>query len=285
MKPTMIGTRTEILRRVTTPWILGLALAATGTLAPATAPAHPQEEATQAGEDFEWRGTVARGKAIEIKGVNGGIHAEATTGREVEIVAKKRARRSDPASVQIEVIEHAGGVTVCAVYPTPRGERANQCEPGEGGRMNVKDNDVQVEFTVRVPAGVRFVGRTVNGGIEARRLEADAEAYTVNGSIEVSAVGVVRATTVNGSIDAEMGTSSREPLEFETVNGAITLVLPASTGAELRASTVNGEISSDLPLTVRGKINRRTVTGTIGRGGPELRMSTVNGSIRLRSAS
>jgi hypothetical protein len=32
--------------------------------------------------------------------------------------------------------------------------------------MNVRDNDVNGEFRVSVPAGVRFVGRTVNGGIE-----------------------------------------------------------------------------------------------------------------------
>ena len=47
--------------------------------------------------------------------------------------------------------------------------------------MSVRDNDVNVEFRVKVPAGVRFVGRTVNGGIEASGITADAEAHTVNG--------------------------------------------------------------------------------------------------------
>ena len=55
---------------------------------------------------------------------------------------------------------------------------------------------------MRVPAGVRFVGRTVNGGIEADELPADAEAYTVNGSVAVDAGGEARAETVNGSIRA-----------------------------------------------------------------------------------
>ena len=36
--------------------------------------------------------------------------------------------------------------------------------------MNVQNNDVTVRFTVRVPAGVAFVGRTVNGEVEATRL-------------------------------------------------------------------------------------------------------------------
>lgn len=242
--------------------------------------------ATRSAEDFEWRGHIVAGKAIEIKGVNGGIVAEASTGTEVEVRATKQARKSDPDEVRIEVIEHADGVTICAVYPTPRGQQhPNECEPGEGGRMDTRHNDVQVRYTVRVPAGVRFIGRTVNGSIEARGLRADAEAYTVNGSVGISTRGAARASTVNGSIDAEMGAVLREPLEFETVNGGITLVVPAGSGAELRATTVNGDIVTDFPLTVRGRFNHRRVTGTIGRGGPQLMMSTVNGDIRLRSAS
>jgi hypothetical protein len=209
----------------------------------------------------------------------------AATGNEVKVEAKKSGRRSDPDEVTIEVIEHAGGVTLCAVYPTPRGERPNQCAPGEGGRMNTRNNDVRVEFTVQVPAGVGFVGRTVNGDIRAWGLKADAEAYTVNGSVQLSTRGTARATTVNGSIEAEMGTASSEALEFETVNGGITLTVPAGSGAEVRASTVNGDISTDFPLTVRGKFSHRSITGTIGRGGPPLNMTTVNGDIRLRSAS
>ena len=254
---------------------------------PATAAGGKSEAkgAARSGDDFEWHGRIAAGRAIEVKGVNGGIVAEPSTGSEVEVVARKTAHRSDPDQVTIEVVEHEDGVTVCAVYPTPRGYPPNECKPGEGGRMNTRNNDVQVEYTVRLPAGVRFIGRTVNGSIEARRLAADAEAYTVNGSIGIETGGTARATTVNGSIAAEMGTALREPLEFETVNGGITLTVPAATGADVRCSTVNGDIMSDFPLTVRGKFSRRSLNGTIGRGGPQLMMTTVNGDIRLRSAS
>lgn len=269
---------------------LGLAavLTALAILAPSPAAAKDRDNrakpAAHSGEDFEWRGRLAAGQSIEIKGVNGGIVAEPTTGTEVEVVAHKTARKSDPDAVRIEVIEHPDGVTLCAVYPTPRGERPNECAPGDGGRMNTHNNDVQVEFTVRVPAGVAFIGRTVNGAIEARGLKSDAEAHTVNGSVQVSTRGTARASTVNGSIEAEMGSAIREPLEFTTVNGGITLLVPAGSGADLRASTVNGDISTDFPLTVRGKFSHRRINGTIGRGGPQLVMTTVNGSIRLRES-
>jgi hypothetical protein len=270
-------------------WILAAAVAVAAVLGPVAVRAHDDHDSDKlpkrAGQDFEWSGRVAPGKSIEVKGVNGGIIAEAGTGTQVEVVARKSGRRSDPDEVTIEVVEHGDGVTLCAVYPTPRGSKPNECGPGEQGRMNTKNNDVQVQFTVRVPAGVRFIGRTVNGSIKAHGLKADVEAYTVNGSIGLATRGVARATTVNGSIDAEMGTAANDALEFETVNGGITLTVPAGSGAELRASTVNGDISTDFPLTVRGKFSRRSISGTIGRGGPPLNLSTVNGDIRLRSAS
>ena len=147
--------------------------------------------------DFHWSGGLRSGKTIEIIGVNGDIDATGTSSGNVDVSATKRARRSDPDDVEIKVVEHEDGVTICAVYPTPRGERDNECRPGGKGHMNTRNNDVNVHFTVRVPAGVRFVGRTVNGGIEADRLDADADAYAVNGSIRLETHGAGSATTVN----------------------------------------------------------------------------------------
>src|SRR5262245_57933746 len=102
-------------------------------------------------QDFNWNGRLAAGKTLEIRGINGAI--DASGGGEAEVRATKRARRSDPDSVEIKVIEHAEGVTICAVYPTPRDSaRPNECRAGGGGRMNTRDNDVTVNFVVKVPA-------------------------------------------------------------------------------------------------------------------------------------
>src|SRR3954449_10290581 len=97
-----------------------------------------------AAQDFRWHGAIPQGASIEIKGVNGDVRAEPSGSNEVEVTAEKRARRDDPASVQIQVVPHAGGVTICAVYPSRDGSRPNECQPGAGGRMNVQNNDVTV---------------------------------------------------------------------------------------------------------------------------------------------
>lgn len=233
-------------------------------------------------QDFEWRGSVDRGDAVEIKGINGGIEASAASGAQVVVTAVKKGRRSDADEVRIDVVEHAGGVTLCAVYPESRG-RKNECAPGDEGHLSSRDNDVQVDFRVQVPAGVRFVGSTVNGEVRAQDLDGDVVATTVNGGVDVSTRGMAKANTVNGSIRASMGRADwTGDLRLETVNGGITVELPADIGADVQASTVNGGMETDFPLTVTGKFSNRKMRGTIGGGGRGLHLKTVNGSIRLK---
>jgi hypothetical protein len=233
-------------------------------------------------EDFHWADALASGQTLEIKGVNGAIDASSATSSQADVAATKRGRRSNPDEVEIKVVKHSAGVTICAVYPS-RGGRPNDCQPGEGGRMETHDNDVDVHFVVKVPAGVRFVARTVNGNVDADRIGGDVVANTVNGGIKVSAKGLAHAETVNGSITASLGRADgAEPLDFKTVNGSIAVDLPAGVNAEVRAGTVNGDIETDFPLTVKGRMTSRHLSGTLGSGGRPLSLETVNGSIHLR---
>lgn len=111
-------------------------------------------------DDFQWRGNVRPGGTIEVKGVNGDVTAVPASGPDVEVTAERKARRNNPEDVRLEVVEHADGVTICAVYPSKDANQPNECRPGTQGRMNVQNNDVSVRFVVHVPAGVRFAGRT-----------------------------------------------------------------------------------------------------------------------------
>jgi hypothetical protein len=230
----------------------------------------------------QWRGTIAAGNAIEIKGVNGDIRAVAASGGEVEVSAQMRGRRSNPADVRIDIVQHGDGVTICAVYPSPD-SRPNECQPGGAGRMNTKDNDVTVNFAVRVPLGVRFIGHTVNGDVTADSMGAPVAVSTVNGDANFSTSSYGHASSVNGSIHATLGSTDwNDALRFNTVNGSITLDLPADLSADLRASTVNGSIGTDFPIMVTGRVNPRSLRGTVGNGGRELALESVNGSITLR---
>ncbi|MEX2571017.1 MAG: DUF4097 family beta strand repeat-containing protein [Gemmatimonadota bacterium] len=249
---------------------------------------------------FAWEGAIASGQALEIKGVNGQIRATPASGNTVRVEATRSARRSDPSEIDIVVLEHAGGVTVCAVYPSSL-MRENECAPGDAGRISARNNDTQVEFTVQVPAGVDFVGQTTNGSVIADNLSGHVMAYSTNGDVEIDGGRTVHARTTNGSVtirsagEADARTTNGRiraylqsldgsgPLNFSTTNGSITLGLPASANVNVDASTTNGRISSDLPITVTGSIGRNRLAGTIGSGGREIRLRTTNGSIDLQT--
>ncbi len=246
------------------------------------APAAAQEE------PFRWSGALSTGQVIEVKGILGAITAElAPNGRE-EVVAEKRGRSTDFADVEIRVVEESDGVTICAVYH-PEDYDSDDCDLDDGrrdGRWNDRRSSrVDVDFAVRVPAGVEFIGSVVSGDVQANGLRSDVSAHSVSGDVAVSTSGVVEAGTVSGSIDVEMGSLDWTRLSFNTVSGDVTLRMPDSLETEVEFESLSGDLDTDFDLRVEERRNGRfvgsSVEGTIGGGGRELSFHTVSGSVRL----
>ena len=240
----------------------------------------------QKSDTFDWKGRLAAGKTLEVRGINGDIRVTAAKGDEAVVRATKTAKKSDVSRVQIKVEEHADGVTICAIYPGSSSDSCDDRGKRKKSHSNDDDNDVVVDFAVEVPANVRFEGGTVNGGIDAQGLKADANVSTVNGPIVLSTAGVGSATTVNGSVRLRIGSASWDGrLDARTVNGSVTVEMPQPADLEVEAATLNGSVSSDFPLTLQGKMSPQKFRGTIGKGGRTLHLETVNGDVSLRKAS
>lgn len=211
-------------------------------------------------DQFHWQGRIPVGQSIEINGVYGSIRAEAASGDRAEVLAYSSGRLLDSSELQVEMQQRPEGILFRAHNPEP----------------------VRIDFTVRVPKGVRFIGRTVNGSVEAISLRSDASAYTVNGNVSMSTAGEAHAETVNGSIRASLRrTASKRAQQFSTVNGAITLELPSHTNAVLHAQTLHGRISSEFCVPVESRLAGRSAAGALGKGGSEVKVKTVNGDIHL----
>lgn len=239
---------------------------------------------------FTWSGAIQAGHSVYVRNLNGSVRVEAGTGDKVEVRAEKSWRRGNPDDVKITVKQVGSGngdVLVCALW----NDRSSCDEDGyhshsDGWRDRDDRNDVSVEFTVRLPAGVKVDASTVNGSVRVDGATSDVVAHTVNGSVEAySSGGAVSARTTNGDVEVRAAKLDIDHSEFSTVNGTVTVALPASVDADVDMRTVNGSLTSDFPLTVQGSFNPRRLHATLGKGGPNLRLSTVNGSIRLRKLS
>lgn len=238
----------------------------------------PAALAAQKEVPFSWSGTLAAGRELEVKGINGDVEVTGVSGRTVTIKAVKRGVKSDPAEVEVRVVPDGDGLEACVVYP---GNHGTGCDT----KGSVNENDVTVHFTVQVPADVRLDASTVNGAVRAKGLQADAEAHSVNGDVTVVTSGIAEASTVNGDVRLELGRATwKGEVEATTVNGSVTVVMPEPKHLTITATSTNGEFESDFPITMTGKVTRNRVHGTIGQGGPELDLKSVNGSIALRRA-
>ena len=257
-------------------------LAALSILVLASSAAAAQQTAS---DDFTWQGRVPAGEWLQVRNINGQITVDRATGDQVEVVATKRWRRGNPADVRIETTRFGSGdqsALVCAIWnaQTTCDERGYHNQPR---RWN-DNNDVRVDFIVKLPAGVRAELISVNGTIRVVGASAEIIAETVNGGIDAStAVGPIRAETVNGDITVRMDAlRGNEALSFETVNGDVTAILPANFEGDVELETVNGSLHTDFPITVQGRFNPRHMRATIGSSGRTLRLETVNGDVRLQ---
>ncbi len=236
--------------------------------------------------DFQWQGQLSPGQLLDIRGVFGAIRAQGTADSTASLTAHKTAGAGDPAAVTIQVVPFDGGVVVCAVYPDANPNRPNTCNPPGSDNYTSVDpkNDVQVEFTIQVPPGVRLTASGQRGDIQAAGLTADVDATTLSGGISISTSGGAQASTLKGSITAAIGSVSWTGFRrFDTIDGNLDVQIPADASVSVRASALAGTVATDFPLVTRNaSFGIGVATGTLGDGGRWLELSTNNGNISLR---
>jgi putative adhesin len=242
----------------------------------------PQNQGTDQGNDFHWKGKLSPDNLLEIKDINGSIEAEAASGDEVEVTAEKSGPHAD--QVKIAMLQHSDGITFCVIMP---GADPSRCDQNNHDHFWNHDGErVKVNFHVRVPENIRFSGQNVNGDVRANDLSRFVRASSVNGSVRVSTKSWAEVSSVNGDVEAQMGSAGwTGTLHIDTVNGSIKLEMPGDLSAEVAFKSVNGKLDSDFPLTVEGSFGGHSVHGRIGNGGRELKMETVNGSVQIRKNS
>jgi Putative adhesin len=270
------------------------------------------------GTRFTWSERIPAGQWIRVYGNQGRIQATEITGDAVEIVAEKVLRRGEPEDIAYEIRKTRDGVTICAIINDD-----TECEDDgvrHRGRWNNDSNGRQVNFTIRVPRGVKVAVGSGNGDVSVTGATSDVNAASGNGRVRVSAGGPVHASSGNGDVRVDRAggpvrassgngsvfvATSRGPvnassgngdvevmmdsiadlpddMELSSGNGSVIVTVPANFAGELDASTGSGKFYSDFPLTIRGRLNPQRVRATIGQGGRRLSMHSGNGDVELK---
>ena len=228
----------------------------------------------------EWRRsyTVNKGGTVEVVNTNGAIVVDAATGPQVEIVATRQVRAGSDEEAReflkaVEIREEVSPGRVAVRTTTARG-------PDFGRRS------VNVEYHLKVPAGLHLSVKTENGGIGLHNVDGTIVASTTNGGVRgTNLAGAVSARIVNGGISMDVARVAG-PIELESVNGGIHLEVPADLNADVDAQAVNGGVSTDDALPVNAADRSRTrISGKLNGGGVRLAAHTVNGGVRIGARS
>lgn len=271
-------------------------------------------------QDFSWSGDLRTGQRLAVENIIGDVRVEPSSGRRAEVVAVKKAgRHGDPDDVTITARESSRGVQICVSYPgTRRGNRDRDrdrdrardddgCDSGGGwgdGDNRNNRNDTEVQFVIRLPAGVELEAQTVSGSVFARGLRADADLASVSGDVEVTGfrgarleattvsgdVGLadvqartVEAETVSGNVTFEGALDREGSYDLTTLSGRVLVTVPSGTGADYRASTFSGSIRMPAGATSESSSRRRNrSSGRIGAGGAALNLESFSGSVEVR---
>lgn len=216
------------------------------------------------------------GQSLRVDpGVNGGADIEAWDRDSISVEARvmATARTDEDARALAQQVR----VTLTNGVLTAEG-------PSTGRRENWA-----VIFEVRVPRRLDLEVETTNGPIDVAGVTGTMDLETTNGPITLDGVnGAVTARLQNGPLTVTLAGTSWEGtgLDASTVNGPLTLRVPRDYNAKLETGTRNGPFHTDIPITVQGNIGRmgQQISTTLGRGGPTIKASTMNGPLTIRSS-
>jgi hypothetical protein len=246
--------------------------------------AAPGLAAAQSGTpDFQWAKALAAGSDVGIHNISGDITVVPSTSGKVEVTARRT--RGGDSDIRTVVRETSRGISICVL------RRDDECTDhgidggdNEHGYRDRSDMDVRVA----VPANVNVSAGSVSGDVQVDGAQGVVSASSVSGNVTIEHVRAseVSARSVSGDIEAGIDALTGDgPLSFTSVSGDVTLTLPKALSADLRMSSVSGNLDTDFPITLSGGFMRRhSIDAKIGGGGRDLRVSTVSGDVRLRTA-
>jgi hypothetical protein len=139
----------------------------------------------------------------------------------------------------------------------------------------------RVDLTLLVPPGKRVEGTTRDGLAEIK-YNGDVVARTRRGNVLIETPAHARAHSETGAITAKLsGNAWQQAQSFASGSGDITIWLPEDANLVLRAAT-GGAIDVGFPqATGSGGGTVPPVETTLGHGGPELRIDSVHGDVRV----
>jgi len=253
---------------------------------------------------------------LELRNINGSITIEGTSGSTIEVTVKRTIDGKTNAGeargreeVQLGSYQTSGITalymrTPCTIEPAAGTSKEellkNRWRNWRDDCRWADDYEYQLDWTVKVPAGISVTASTVNNGdLDISKVSGELQANNVNGDITISDIqNLLDVHTVNGDVDLDYLQAPTDGSKYYTLNGDINMFVPGSIDARIYFKSFNGDFfteaddiqvapmqvkqeQSDKKRGIKTKIEGRT-SMILGSGGPQLDFETFNGDVYLK---
>ena len=238
-------------------------------------------------------------REIQLDNIFGSVKLTGTNGKDVQLVAHKTIKARTKARIEKAKEEVVLDITVegnlIDIYVD--GPFRSQDRRGYSNTRN-PGYQVHYDFEIKVPRETNFYLKTVtDGDIIVENVDGDFDVKNVNGKVTITDVaGSGSAHTVNGGVKVYFSRNPKEDCSFKTINGDLTLYFKDRLSADFRMKTWHGEAYTDfeydpLPVKTERTVKKngkyiykfnQTFGVRIGKGGPEIKMDTLNGDLLIK---
>ncbi|WP_394747392.1 DUF4097 family beta strand repeat-containing protein [Spongiimicrobium salis] len=250
--------------------------------------------------------TESAENTLIVQNLNGSITVEGYNGTEIQLVVEKTIQANRQSDVDLgkkEIgleVEKQGNEIV--IYPRiPNIEYKN-------GHLNSSCNnnyerlsyDHQMDFTLKVPKGIKLVVGTVNQGeVEVTDMAGKyIKANNVNGGIVLTNVtGQTDVHAVNGEVQISYAKNPEAPSRYYALNGDINIAYQKNLSAAIAFKSMNGELFTDFDVVkqyaktsknssnkkgkIKFKFEARPIV-EIGSGSLDHNFETLNGNVIIK---
>jgi DUF4097 and DUF4098 domain-containing protein YvlB len=238
--------------------------------------AHASDHRGAFTEEFHKTYALTPDGRVELDNINGAVHISTWDQNQVKVDAVKYADSKDRLDeAHIEIDSEKDHISIRTKYP-------------QHDHWGANVNPASVEYTLTVPRAARLDEiKLINGSLDVTGTDGEVRASCINGKLEAHSLsGRAMLSTINGRLDATFKQLSSSTVELKSVNGSIELTIPSDSKAEIEANTISGGIDNDFGLHVNHhQFVGHDLRGELGAGGPQIKLSNVNGQIEIRHAS
>jgi hypothetical protein len=216
----------------------------------------------------------------------GKVTVEGHSGNEIIFTSKDSKDERDERAIGLQSVNSLG------LTDNTGGLGINVQDKGNVVQVNQLKKTKSPDIKILVPKGMIVSVRhesQYGSEIKLRNIENEIEVSTQYNSVELDNVtGPLVVKTIYGHVEANFGTTIKDPVSIVSIYGYVDVTLPQATKANLKLNTSYGEIfvAPEFKLQIDAKSEFREfsdrISGTINGGGVNIDLSCNYGKVYLR---